>query len=1450
MTGSPRKFPHRNDKNSQFKFDPPTKKMLGVMNLHLKRQALVECVSEAQLVNDKQFSKEVEAGLSLRKSSLGLDAKACKPMGVITENNETLPAENIESTHSPTTAYESIGGDEVSSQEQQMSDPSIVENEKLEMAQAAKKPDLALQNDRFEKKPRLKVGSIPESKTTLATQFAAVKLSKPRTSAGSRQSLPSPNPSSETEALIPWSGVQLRSVSSVDSSDSPHESDPHSTKRNTIPSPWAKVKLRRIPDEDMEPMERATEEQHRMQEHDPLGTEDGDNQTSALLPIQKERPANTLATNNNTRTITPDPIPAEAEPANFLDELKKQTKPSETTDKPTEAKALKDARDGQECKQEKKMDESAVIFELNNTQGVSAYGQEKVVVGTKTVELFQSNPGDSKTTVSSSLPRDHIKALKLDMESQRVSLSLVDGGEAKILAFNNSTDCLNFANAFYEMHRPSELQRNEQPPKEDTTDNKGRVEQLNDEEQQVLETYRQARRTKAPVDAMRTVVPAPALKKTLHESLLASALVSKTGNTALAKPDPETTMSSPLSEDKMKIAKSYEKMLKMRIPLEAVQHRMAKDGVDSEIVNYILGKAGRAVDTGSSDESGVQGKEEAKMKAPGKSATNLTAADEAIAAPYRKMLKMMIPKEAVSHKMAKDQIDPKIMAAVVGTSESSPKEETNLTPAEEAAAATYRRMLKLQMPHDAIRHKMEKDQMSDKVIRIVLGNKSGGNGAATKLSKPSQATERASKLVSLHWTPLSGKELDNSVWCAAKKGKVAPTQPQGSDISKLVELFQKKSTVKSVKDKGSEGDNGIGKAKLIDLNRANIVAISLKAFKDFSYDELAEILQTVDPDHKLHGERVQFVKDLLPTATEISAVKRYYGSPDRLVPAEQWFQKIVHIKRLEAKAHVLHTMEVFESEVAEIQDRLHVLTRVCNQVMESERLRELLDMVLQIGNIMNEGTRTGGASGFKFDSLLRLTQTKSGDGKTTVLDYMVTIYFAKDQKQTLDLIEDFPDCQVASRMLISDLVANVKDVSDKMTKCKKEYESLLTDNSGVAGLKKTSVAGGGVGDPRLQLLSAITAKAQGTACSETPGQQESKPVAALSNLASANSTDCKGGQTKKPNGLQAGIAKLKGFLESADRTYKKLKSDCDLAVETCREMSQYCGESGGERSTDALLGVLSEFATKLGSAVQKHERVLIAEAKKQSRQTAPLTPKKAPRTPEDMPVESSLSTRKSTPSPSPKKKKEIASDSDSKETKEPKRVSKPRPSPESKPRGKGTSLVLMVNELLKDSSEEAKKDFSQGVVYSNPDEKLKAIYEREKRAGRKGMPPLPRRSMDDDLMATIRKRQGGSDGVAAKAKRSQLERVIDCINCASASDSVSVSASAETETELSESDHPADKFADLQSKWKDQSSRSGSNRSLASFVPSEDEGSVCNPIDCSDLDDVSETGSKETSQER
>ena len=64
-------------------------------------------------------------------------------------------------------------------------------------------------------------------------------------------------------------------------------------------------------------------------------------------------------------------------------------------------------------------------------------------------------------------------------------------------------------------------------------------------------------------------------------------------------------------------------------------------------------------------------------------------------------------------------------------------------------------------------------------------------------------------------------------------------------------------------------------AGLIDITRANNVAISLKAFKEFTFGEICEILSTLDPERRVTGDRIAFLASVLPSDVELKQVSSY-----------------------------------------------------------------------------------------------------------------------------------------------------------------------------------------------------------------------------------------------------------------------------------------------------------------------------------------------------------------------------------------------------------------------------------------------------------------------------------------------------------------------------------------------------------------------------------------------
>ena len=68
---------------------------------------------------------------------------------------------------------------------------------------------------------------------------------------------------------------------------------------------------------------------------------------------------------------------------------------------------------------------------------------------------------------------------------------------------------------------------------------------------------------------------------------------------------------------------------------------------------------------------------------------------------------------------------------------------------------------------------------------------------------------------------------------------------------------------------------------------------------------------------------------------------------------------------------------------------LFTLQAACTELRKSRLFLKLLEAVLKTGNRMNDGTFRGGAQAFKLDTLLKLSDVKGIDGKTTLLHFVV-----------------------------------------------------------------------------------------------------------------------------------------------------------------------------------------------------------------------------------------------------------------------------------------------------------------------------------------------------------------------------------------------------------------------------------------------------------------------------
>ena len=304
----------------------------------------------------------------------------------------------------------------------------------------------------------------------------------------------------------------------------------------------------------------------------------------------------------------------------------------------------------------------------------------------------------------------------------------------------------------------------------------------------------------------------------------------------------------------------------------------------------------------------------------------------------------------------------------------------------------------------------------------------------------------------IHWDAVPETIIGNTLWGQ----ETAQEAYQNVDQRLMDALFQKSSTppVKGKKKKAPQleasnlkgGKNAV--VALLDLKRASNVEIMLSQIQDadgkrLAVDEVARAITEMDATHLTEGNLEQLLKNI-PLEDELGTVRAYKeqgGEIAALGRAEQLFLALAGTPRLRQKLVALQFKLVFQAQqLAQLRRKLEQVRGACALVHHSEKIHKLLQTVLAVGNVLNRGKRP--ARGIKLGSLVKLADTRSFDGKTTLLHYLVAIVQnSGDPENLLGVTAELRPVYGARRMTLGSL-------DDELAGLKKGLASLSMELEG------------------------------------------------------------------------------------------------------------------------------------------------------------------------------------------------------------------------------------------------------------------------------------------------------------------------------------------------------------------------------------------------------------------
>uniref|UniRef100_A0ACD5V007 Uncharacterized protein n=1 Tax=Avena sativa TaxID=4498 RepID=A0ACD5V007_AVESA len=252
--------------------------------------------------------------------------------------------------------------------------------------------------------------------------------------------------------------------------------------------------------------------------------------------------------------------------------------------------------------------------------------------------------------------------------------------------------------------------------------------------------------------------------------------------------------------------------------------------------------------------------------------------------------------------------------------------------------------------------------------------------SGNKADADADSSEAKTKLKPFFWDKVAARANQSTVWDHLKYGSFKFNE---DSIETLFGFNADKKSGDGTKDlKAKEAAQFV---MILDPKKAQNLAISLKALSVSA----EEVCCAVKEGNELPSDLIQTLIRWVPSSDEELRLRLYTGELSQLGPAEQFLKAIIDIPYIYQRLDALLFMSILPEEASNVTQSFAALEVACEELRNSRLFLKLLEAVLKTGNRMNVGTFRGGAQAFKLDTLLKLSDVKGTDGKTTLLHFVV-----------------------------------------------------------------------------------------------------------------------------------------------------------------------------------------------------------------------------------------------------------------------------------------------------------------------------------------------------------------------------------------------------------------------------------------------------------------------------
>uniref|UniRef100_A0AAV2KAY1 FH2 domain-containing protein n=1 Tax=Knipowitschia caucasica TaxID=637954 RepID=A0AAV2KAY1_KNICA len=303
----------------------------------------------------------------------------------------------------------------------------------------------------------------------------------------------------------------------------------------------------------------------------------------------------------------------------------------------------------------------------------------------------------------------------------------------------------------------------------------------------------------------------------------------------------------------------------------------------------------------------------------------------------------------------------------------------------------------------------------------------------------------------LYWARIQLQQNnEQTVWSSLEEAKIntcdfedlfckTATQTKRKPLS---EVYGRKTKTKKI-------------VKLLDQKRSQAVGILISSLH-LDMKDIERAVLTVDPS-VVDVDTIEALYENKAQPDELGKIKQHYETSNEedvklLDKPEQFLYELSQISDFAGRAQCIIFQSSFLDGIVSIRHKLRTVSSVCEELSQRQSVKQVMGLVLALGNHMNGGSRTRGqADGFGLDILPKLKDVKSRDNRINLGDYLVSYYLQNVDKNAGTDRSVFPlpepqDVFLAAQVKFEELHKDLRQLSHDLTQCEKNIQNVCSNS--------------------------------------------------------------------------------------------------------------------------------------------------------------------------------------------------------------------------------------------------------------------------------------------------------------------------------------------------------------------------------------------------------------------